>query len=41
MRVKNGEVGCVHGCGEFVTVGTVTDERADETRAMGWLRVWC
>jgi sugar phosphate isomerase/epimerase len=40
VRVVNGEVGCVHGRGEFVAVGAVADEGADETRAMGWLRVW-
>lgn len=38
MRVVDREVGGVHRCSEFVTVGAVADERADETRTMGWLR---
>lgn len=40
VRVIDGEVGCVHGRSEFVAVGAVADEGADETRAMGWLAVW-
>jgi len=39
VRVHDCEVACVHGGCEFVTVGTVTDEGADETGAVDWLIV--
>lgn len=39
VRVVDGEVCCVYGRGEFMAVGAVADERASESRAMGWLEV--
>jgi hypothetical protein len=40
VRVGDGEVGCEHGRGDFVAVGAVADEAADQARAMGWLGGW-
>lgn len=39
MRVVNGEVSCVDGGGEFMTIGAVANESADESRTMSWLEV--
>lgn len=37
MGICDGEVGCEHGCGDFVAVGTIADEAVDETGTFGWL----
>lgn len=37
VRVLYGEVAGKHGCCDLATVGTVADERPDETLALNWL----
>ena len=37
MRVVDGEISCVDGSGELMTIGAVADEGADESRAVSWL----
>lgn len=37
--VEDGEVGCEHGRGNFVAIGAIASEGADEARAVGWLEM--
>jgi hypothetical protein len=39
VRIGNDEVGREHRCSDFSAVATVADERSQETRALGWLKI--